>query len=254
MMQMIDDSESSDILVDVVTFRNMLLGRATGGHVEGQEYRALRRRLLSDPTVASMLPRFVRSCIDIGDFWGYIKSEFGTYEDRRQYLRQQFAPLINLLEQGGNAPSDSLVATALSAVTSDYVRDAWEKALSRRASDPEGAITAARTLLETVCKHVLDESGVTYEDSADLPKLYRSVAELLNLAPSQHSEDIFRRILGGCQTVVEGLGALRNRLSDAHGRGRAGMRPDARHAELAVNLAGSMASFIVATWEARVAN
>ncbi len=29
----------------------------------------------------------------------------------------------------------------------------------RRLNDPEGAITAARTLLETVCKHMRDDAG-----------------------------------------------------------------------------------------------
>jgi hypothetical protein len=251
MARVVAQRRPDDVLVDVEKFRSMLIRFATGGQAEDDEYRTLRRQLLTDQEIAGMVPRFVQSCIDLGDFWGYIKGEFSTYEARRQYLRQQFAPVIELLERGGQAPSDPLVTTALAGVNSDYVRAAWEKALSRRATDPEGAITAARALLETVCKHVLDESGVAYDEAADLPKLYRAAADELNLGPSQHSEDIFRRILGGCQTVVEGLGALRNRLSDAHGRGKSGVRPAARHAELAVNLAGSMASFLIATWEAR---
>lgn len=37
-----------------------------------------------------------------------------------------------------------------------------------RAADSEGAITAARSLLESVCKHILDAASVTYDDSADL--------------------------------------------------------------------------------------
>lgn len=65
------------------------------------------------------------------------------------------------------------------------------------------------------------------------------------------TETELERILGGCQTVVDGTAALRNRLSDAHGEDKAGVRPAPRHAELAVNLAGAMASFLVATWEAR---
>ena len=52
------------------------------------------------------------------------------------------------------------------------------------------------------------------------------------------------------RSVVQGLGTLRNRLSDAHGIGMSASRPAPRHAELAVNLAGSMAGFLVATWEA----
>ncbi|EQD46232.1 abortive phage resistance protein, partial [mine drainage metagenome] len=40
-------------------------------------------------------------------------------------------------------------------------------------------------------------------------------------------------------------------ISDAHGKGKRAVRPRARHAELAVNLAGSMAAFLVATWKER---
>src|ERR1035437_6368529 len=54
----------------------------------------------------------------------------------------------------------------------------------------------------------LTGTGATYDDSADLPKLYTLTAKQLNLSPSQHTEQLFRQILGGCQTVVEGLGAL----------------------------------------------
>jgi hypothetical protein len=52
-------------------------------------------------------------------------------------------------------------------------------------------------------------------------------------------------------TLVEGLGALRNRLSDSHGRGKIGAKPAPRHAELAVNLAGALAVYLLATWKAR---
>ena len=62
---------------------------------------------------------------------------------------------------------------------------------------------------------------------------------------------MFKRILGGCQTVVENLGALRNRLSDAHGKSKNAVRAEPRNAELAVNLAGTMATYILATWEAQ---
>lgn len=146
------------------------------------------------------------------------------------------------------SPVDQAVAEALSTVDSEHVRIAWKKAMDRRESDPEGAITAARTLLESVCKFILDENGIPYNDKDDLPKLYATGARELNLAPSQHPEQVFRQILGGCHAVVEGLSALRNRLGDAHGKGKAVPRPDSRYAELAVNLAGAIATFIVETW------
>ena len=82
-----------------------------------------------------------------------------------------------------------------------------------------------------------------------MPKLYKSAAGSLNLSPSQHTEPIFKQILGGCTSVVEGLGAIRNKLGDAHGKGKAAPKPAKRHAELVVNLAGAAAIFLVQTFE-----
>ncbi len=91
----------------------------------------------------------------------------------------------------------------------------------------------------------------TVYGTEDLPKLYRKVAEVLSLAPEQHTEPIFKAILGNCQSVVNHLASLRNRVGDAHGKGGRPVRPGPRHAALAVNLAGAMAAFLVETWIAR---
>ena len=91
-----------------------------------------------------------------------------------------------------------------------------------------------------------------YAESDDLQKLWGACAGSLNLAPRQHEEKLFKTILGNCQSVVKSLGALRNKIGDAHGSGRRAVRPKPRHAELAVNLAGAMASFLVSTWKERM--
>ncbi|MBL0102405.1 MAG: abortive infection family protein [Bacteroidetes bacterium] len=96
---------------------------------------------------------------------------------------------------------------------------------------------------------ILDERNVTYDEKADLPALYKAVAKELNLSPDQHTEQIFKQILGGCQTVVEGLGALRNAYGDAHGKRLIRKKPNKRHSDLAINLAGTMAMFLLETFE-----
>jgi hypothetical protein len=83
-------------------------------------------------------------------------------------------------------------------------------------ADPEGAITAAKTLLETACKHIIDEAGGSYGENDDLPKSYNTVAKRLNLAPGQHTEMVFKRVLGNRHFVVGDLASLRNRLGDSH--------------------------------------
>ena len=148
-------------------------------------------------------------------------------------------------------PVDYSASQVLISIDSVHVQEAWTKAVERRSNDPEGAITAARTLIETVCKFILDETGEPYDINDDLPDLYKKVAQQLNLSPSQHEEQIFKQILGGVNSVVTGLGSLRNKLGDAHGKGKVGIKPSPRHAQLAVNLAGSVATFLIETWEAR---
>lgn len=141
------------------------------------------------------------------------------------------------------------VSDSLATFDADGVHSVWTKALARRNSDPEGAITVARTLLETVTKRILDELGESYSEKDDLPKLYANAAKALNLAPNQHSEEPIKAILGGAMNLVNGIGTLRNRLSDSHGRGgRLPVRPSPRHANLAVNTAGAIATFLVETF------
>jgi len=158
---------------------------------------------------------------------------------------------LEFLEKGGAVPCAKEMSEVLAQFSAENVHAAWVKANERKCSDPEGAITSARTLLETVCKHLLDELGVEYGSHPDLPELFSVVAKNMKLSPSQHTEKAFKQILGGCSSVVEGLGSLRNKLGDAHGQGAVRIRPSTRHAGLAVNLAGAMAMFLVETWAAR---
>ena len=255
---MADDIDLIDesVLDKAVRLQNALVAFATGGGFEGgdEAYRDLRAFFLGRADTKTKLPDFVRGCRDTGQFWAFIKYERATYAERRTLLWDAFRPLIEYLEASDRAPGVAPITETLERFDPEHVHAAWQKALDRRSSDPEGAITAARTLLETVCKHILDETGGAYDDSADLPKLWALAAEQLSLAPHQHQEPVFKAILGNCQAVVNHLGAIRNRIGDAHGQGRCAVKPKPRHAELAVNLAGTMAAFLVATWQERAAS
>lgn len=161
------------------------------------------------------------------------------------------SPRYRVGRQLAGAPSDEAISDTLQALTPEEIHARWEKAMERRSSDPQGAITLARTLLEDVCKWILMEAGETYQEKDDLPALYRKLSKVLKLAPDDHTEQAFRQLLGSCQQIVELLGSLRNKLGDAHSPGPKRARPLPRHAELAVNLSGTMATFLTSTWQAR---
>ncbi len=234
----------------------LMLGLATNlGLNEAKDYRQLRQRVLADPLGRKLAPRFVHVCRDPDAFWEFIKAKHsgsGCWDRRREMIRNDFETLLAAAEGArGGSPVEDLVAEGVRKLSADSVNVDWRKALDRRSTDPEGAVTAARSLLESVCKTILDDLGEAYGSKDDLPSLYRKTAEVLNLAPSDHAERELKRILGGCTTVVEGLGSLRNLGGDAHGRGRTSYRLAPRHAALAVNLAGSTALFLTETFEER---
>jgi hypothetical protein len=245
------DDISDTTLEQARMLENILLAACEGQRTSNQLYTQLRAMLLDEPSIKPLLPSFVRTSRDLNHFWSYIKGQSDRWDPRRSHVREAMTPLIDYLEGANRTPVDNVVSNVLQNFDVEGVHKVWIKALERRHTDPEGAITSARTLLETVCKRVLDETETEYDDKADLPALYKIVATKLNIAPSQHTEEIFRRILGGATSVIEGLGSLRNKIGDAHGHGKKAARPSARHAQLAVNLAGTMATFIVETWNER---
>lgn len=233
--------------------QKILIDRATNGNPSSGEYSKLRLELLRDSTTKDLLPQFVKINNELDKFQSFIKLRFKHYEERRNFIWNEFGPLIGYLEQNIIAahPADDDISAILFNFDTEHVHIAWQKALERRNEDPEAAITMARTLIESVCKHILDEAGIDHSDRDNLPNLYKKTAKQLNMAPEQHQEEVFNQIFGGCRAVIQGLGSLRNKLSDAHGKSKNAIKPSPRHAALAVNLAGSMAAFLIATWEER---
>lgn len=131
------------------------------------------------------------------------------------------------------SPTEDPLTTALETSESEAVRECTRTARERLATDPAGAITAARSLPEAGCKHVLEEFGEVSDMQTELPKLYKRVATLLKLDSHASVHDALRGMLQGGAMIVDGLAHLRNDRGDAHGRGPRTPKPARRHAEFA---------------------
>lgn len=240
-----------EMLEPARTLERLLMATATGGERDEAMYADLRRQFMRHRTLRPLLPTVVRDSRNLGAFWRFIRHEH--YDMREDFIDAAFDPMFRLLEGLDHAPSDTIASDVLQTFDADGVYAVWLKALDRRSTDPTGALTLARTLVETVVKRILDDHEISYSNADNLPKLYKAAAKSLNLAPEQHSEEAIKRILGGAANLVGGLGGLRNVLSDAHGQGkRRPARPSPQHASLAVNTAGAIATFLVETHNAQV--
>lgn len=232
----------------------LLSGVASGEHMasHAENYKNLRLELLSDAQTKALLPSFIKSCRIVNDFWDYIQPLYGTYKERRSYLREQFDPLLTALEEETPSPHYAKIGNSIQELKFESANYLWDKALARAEKDADGAITAARSLIESVCKQILVDRNVEYDDGMELPKLFKLTARKLNLAPDNHNDEVLKQILRGIQTTVHGFSSLRNKLSDAHGQPNGYYRAHKRHAEFAINLAGSTALFLIETHQASI--
>jgi len=234
----------NNVLLKVRNLENLLISVGRGLK-DDVRYGQLLEPLLAIPDVKKLLPEIVVANQRIAAYWPAIQ-KMGGYKDRDTFIHQAFRPLIEQLQK-----TQAVMASSVE-ITDHHINEQWQKALDRVQRDPEGAITMARTLLETVCRHILDSLGQPHDYNGDVIRLYKTVARVLNLSPDQHTATNFKQILSGASAIVDGLAGLRNNLGDAHGKTHSSGRPATRHAQLAVNMSGAMSHFLLQTFESRI--
>ena len=107
------------------------------------------------------------------------------------------------------------------------------RALASAETDPEDAVTAACSMVESVCRSILVELSLPLPARRDVDGLIKAVQDPLGLKPGQAdlpqeiAADV-RQVLSGLSGAVQGIGALRTHAGDAHGRERTSARIDAR--------------------------
>lgn len=118
----------------VLDYQNQMIAFFTGGgKIDDPAYQELRSDLLNNPNYRGLAPEFLRRCRDASALWSFAKSVDGSWEPRRVFLRAQFEPLLDLLENG--APKGEYLGSA-------YDASAWTGA-------PSGVqrIAAIRTMI-----------------------------------------------------------------------------------------------------------
>lgn len=155
-----------------------------------------------------------------------------------------------LLQIGTCAPVAAAVGREAVELDFDSVKRDMDRALGQAQSDPEGALTAACSMVESVCRCLLQKMGKPLPTVVDISHLVKEVQKHLRLSPER--DDIapdIKQILGGLANVANGIGALRTHAGDAHGRDRRIARVDTRIAKLAIHAASTITLFFIETWK-----
>lgn len=116
--------------------------------------------------------------------------------------------------------------------------------------NPGLAFDLARTLIESVCKTILNERRVAFNTDDDLPKLFKAVTSKLSFLPASASGEIearrnLEKTLGGLHTTLQGICELRNLYGFAsHGAGEKRPTMETTQALLAAQAADAIVRFL----------
>jgi hypothetical protein len=201
------------------------------------------------------LKRLTEASVDPRDYVGNQPEHKETLQHLNDMLRPDG---FELRERNGRyrleAVSTSpaiLMAVEEHATALDYdsvQRDA-ERAVEQAATDPEGAITATCSMVESVCRCILQDMKQPLPAKKDISHLVSEVQRHLDLSPARTdlAADL-KQILGGLSNVASGVGSLRTHAGDAHGRDKGAMPADGRLARLAIHAASTLSLFFIETW------
>lgn len=119
-------------------------------------------------------------------------------------------------------------------------------------TDPRLAIGTAKELVETVCKSILRERGVSVDSTWDFPKLIGEVRRELRLLPDEvdsdtRGKDAIKRVLGSLGSIAHSINELRGLYGTGHGPDGRARGLHRRHARLAVGMASTLATFLLET-------
>jgi hypothetical protein len=118
------------------------------------------------------------------------------------------------------------------------------------AENPGLAFDLARTLVESVCRAVLGERSIAFDEADDLPKLFKTASNHLPFLPASASDAAETRkslaqTLNGLSTAIQGICELRNQCGFAsHGAGAPRPPMESVQALLAAEAADTIVGFI----------
>jgi len=201
------------------------------------EYSPLVRPLEHYGVTPTRLELFVESVYQLPpDAQYYALNDLGVVvrESRYDYPSQEVR--TRLLGQLHSSLSVEPIGLAFSNLRSTEFRKDWMTAYGRLSTNPAAAVTAARTLLETVFKTIISERGGAPDTSGDLARLMRQAQETVGFLRADNQSE--HQIVQGLTTAIGGVAAISNAAGDRHGTAQGVSLQDKHLAVLCVHACG----------------
>jgi hypothetical protein len=154
-----------------------------------------------------------------------------------------------------NNSQEQLTAKAVAIkkyLNTDYVSKKIDQMNKAIQTDTDIAIGTGKELLETICKSILKQKGISVDKEWSLPQLIKNTTNSLDFKPKEAddpdaAERSIKQILGGIQTIVHGVSELRNAYGSGHGKDADFRGLESKYAKLFVGVVSEIAIIYLAT-------
>lgn len=137
--------------------------------------------------------------------------------------------------------------------SSEYMSQQIDALNTLRNENPTDAIGKAKDLVESCCKTILKESGVTVQNSWGMSELVKATMRVLDIATESVSDNLpeaatVRKILGSLSGLAGGIAEFRNHWGSGHGKAADFEPLFRRHANLAVGSSITLTEYLWDTY------
>ncbi len=183
-------------------------------------------------------------------YWG---SSISRYDERYARIYEKCKAIMDRLE-GGSSVIIKTADNLKGKFSSEYMSQQIELMVSMQSMNPTNAIGMAKELIESCCKTILEDLGIAWSKTDDVPQLTNKTMDALNLLPANVQEtdpgaDAVKAVLGNLRAIPSKLAEIRNPFGSGHGKSASFQGLEERHAKLAVGSSITFVDFIWSTYE-----
>lgn len=145
-----------------------------------------------------------------------LESIRGDVDERESRVDATLAEARVLLS-AESAVFDAEMAESLTTTGDENLARLWQDAVSATHHDTADALTRCSRFLEATCAKILRERGIALPRDKSMQPLVKACLDTLTWPDAKEVEGDVRQLLGGIQSICNGIGALRTHFGTAHG-------------------------------------
>ena len=231
-----------------VYLRDLLIAHVTGRSVNESDYHKLRHYFMGLAETSLLVPSVVVEHDSLAGLWYSLKYSYGSPEDRKAYIMDEFQAFLEKISPVGSMNSNSSTAGDLR-IDDKKLQKTWNESSELLMKNPDAAIEKMKYLVENLCYQFLKQLKIIPDPlQHDLSALVTLTERSLLLSPDKKYQLVVQKIVMSCGDT---LAAIDNFTLDCAKTPAQVSHQSESEALVLIGLYGSLASLLLSVWRVR---